>query len=107
MVLPRLFYGFLDRFFLLEPLVEISQQEMGGKFLFGVICLEVDRHVLRSEKQVTDVTERVPLMLCQQDSSPTYPVVNIRISICPCLDIHRLPVRCPGRCRIINMYLLK
>ena len=50
MVLPRLFYGFLDRFFLLEPLVEISQQEMGGKFLFGVICLEVDRHVLRSEK---------------------------------------------------------
>jgi hypothetical protein len=50
MVLPGLSYSFLDRFFLLEPLVEISQQEMGSKLFLAVIRLEMDRHVVRSEK---------------------------------------------------------
>ena len=82
--IPRLSRGFeslLYRFLLLKPVVEVCQQEMRRKLFLGVIYLEVNRHIVRSKKEVTDVAKRILFMLLYQHCSPTEDV-NIKSPNC-------------------------
>ena len=72
---PRL--DFFYHLFLLEPVVEVRQQQVGRKLFFRVVHLEINRHLAQCEKEIKDVAEQVSFMIRQRHSSAFCRIVYI------------------------------